>query len=228
MNETYHIGILLNGSRFTQVTQLRTFTFFTFTALHTTIQLRQGYNRNIQLLRQTFQRTRNGTYLFLTTTKRHTTCIHQLQVVDNNNPHSMLTHQTAGFCAKLKYRQRRSIIHIQRRIQKVTQFIVQLLPFIIRQLSTLDFLTWNFARIGYQTIYQLYVTHFKRKHSYRIAIIHRNILCHRKHERRLTHCRTGSNNNKVGSLPTGSHLIKFGKTTLQTTQTISTGSCNLN
>ena len=75
----------------------------------------------------------------------------------------------------------------------------------------------NFARIGDQTIHQLYVTHFKREHSYRITIIHRNILCHRKYECRLSHGRTGSNDNKVGSLPTGSHFVKFGKTALQTT-----------
>lgn len=41
VDEAHHIGILLDGSRFTQVTQLRTFPVDTFTALHTTVQLAQ-------------------------------------------------------------------------------------------------------------------------------------------------------------------------------------------
>jgi len=57
MDKAHHIGILLDGPGFTQVTQLRTLSVNTFTALHTTIQLTQGNNRNVQLLCQAFQRT---------------------------------------------------------------------------------------------------------------------------------------------------------------------------
>ena len=39
MDKAHHIGILLDGPGFTQVTQLRTLSVNTFTALHTTIQL---------------------------------------------------------------------------------------------------------------------------------------------------------------------------------------------
>ena len=55
MDESYHIGILLDGSGFTKVTQLRTLAFFSFTVFHTTIQLRQGNDRDIQLLGQPLQ-----------------------------------------------------------------------------------------------------------------------------------------------------------------------------
>ena len=42
MDKAHHIGILLDGPGFTQVTQLRTLSVNTFTALHTTIQLTQA------------------------------------------------------------------------------------------------------------------------------------------------------------------------------------------
>ena len=153
MDKAHHIGILLDGSRFTKVTQLRTFTINTFTTFHTTIQLRQCDDRNIQLFRQSFQRTGNGTNLFLTATKCHTARIHQLKVVNNNDSHSMFTYQTTRFRSKFKYRQRRSIIHVKRCIHQILQFIVQLLPLITSQLSALDLSTFNFADIGNQTVH---------------------------------------------------------------------------
>ena len=102
-----------------------------------------------------------------------------------------------------------SLIHIyvKRSIQQVTQFVIQLLPFIVRQLATLDFLTRNLAHVGYQTVHQLHVTHFKREQCYGIAEIHGNVFCHGKYERRFTHGRTGCNNDEVGLLPSGKRCI---------------------
>ena len=54
MNEQYHVGILLDGSRLTQVRQLRALTFQSLTALNTTVKLTERQDRNIQLLGQTF------------------------------------------------------------------------------------------------------------------------------------------------------------------------------
>ena len=140
----------------------------------------------------------------------------------------MLTHQTTRFGTKFKNRQRRGIVDIQRCVDQIFQLIIQLLPLICSELAALDFLTRNFTDIGNQTIYQLYITHFKREQRNRIPEIYRYILCHRKHECRFTHSRTGSDNNKVRVLPTGSHLVQLGITTLQATQTIGTGSSFLN
>ena len=140
----------------------------------------------------------------------------------------MLTHQTTRFGTKFKNRQRRGIVDIQRCVDQIFQLIIQLLPLICSELAALDFLTRNFTDIGNQTIYQLYITHFKREQRNRIPEIYRYILCHRKHKCRFTHSRTGSDNNKVRVLPTGSHLVQLGITTLQATQTIGTGSSFLN
>ena len=228
MDETYHIGILLDGSGFTKVAQLRALALFSFTILHTTVQLRQGDDRDIQLLGQSFQRAGNRTHLFLTAAERHTAGIHQLKVVDDNDPYPMLANQTTGFGTKLEYGKRRSIVHIQRRIQQVTQFIIQLLPFVVGKLSALNLLTRNFAHIGDKTVHQLHVTHFKGEQGDRVAEIHGDVLCHGKHERRFTHGRTGGYNDKVGVLPTGSHLVQLRKSALEAAQTVGTGGGFLN
>src|SRR5574344_771202 len=84
MNETNHVGILLNGSRFAQVAQLRPLAIGTVTAFNATVELAEGNDWNVQLLCKTFKRTGNGTHLLLTAIELHTTGIHQLQVVDEN------------------------------------------------------------------------------------------------------------------------------------------------
>ena len=132
----------------------------------------------------------------------------------------MFTYQTTRFRSKFKYRQRRSIIHVKRCIHQILQFIVQLLPLITCQLSALDLSTLNLADIRNQTVHQLNVTHFKREQRHRVPIIDSNILSHRKDKGGLTHRRTCSDNDKVGILPTGSHLVELCKTTLKTTQTV--------
>ena len=58
--EQYHVGILLDGSRLTQVTQLWALSFQSLTALNTTVQLTQCQDGNIQLLSQALERTRDG------------------------------------------------------------------------------------------------------------------------------------------------------------------------
>ena len=61
MNELHHIGILLYGTRFAEVRQLRTFRVETFrvavaTALDRTIELRECKNRNIKLFGKSLKR----------------------------------------------------------------------------------------------------------------------------------------------------------------------------
>ena len=112
MDKTYHIGILLDGTRLTQVAQLRTLAFLSFTIFYTTIQLRQGDDGDVQFLGQSLQRTRNGADLFLTATERHTAGIHQLQVVDDNELHPVLAHQSACLGTQFENGERRRVIHV--------------------------------------------------------------------------------------------------------------------
>ncbi|MNS59300.1 hypothetical protein D3C72_922550 [compost metagenome] len=77
INEHYHIGILLNRTRFPKVTQLRNLTFITGTRFYRTAQLRQGNDRDTQLLGQSFQLSRYFGDLLLTVTAI-TGTMHQL------------------------------------------------------------------------------------------------------------------------------------------------------
>ena len=140
----------------------------------------------------------------------------------------MLADQTAGFGAKFKDGKRRSVVHVKRCIQQVAQLIVQLLPFVVGKLSALNLLTRNLAHVGDETVHQLHVAHFKGEQGDGIAEIHRNVLCHGKHKCRFTHGRTGGDDDEVGILPAGSHLVQLRKSTLQTTQTVGTRGSFLN
>ena len=126
MDKTNHIGILLDGSGFTQVAQLRTLAVDTLTVLHPTVQLAQRNNRYVQFLGQPLERTRNGADLLLTAAERHSTGIHQLEIVYQDNLDPMLAHQTPGFRTQLENGQRRRIVHIKRGIIQLGDFIIQL------------------------------------------------------------------------------------------------------
>ena len=219
MDKANHIRILLDRSGFTKVGQLRTFSFSSLTAFHTTVQLRKCDNRDIQFLRQPFQRTGDGTYLLLTATETHTTCIHQLKVVDDNTSYPMFTYQTACLCTQLEHRKTRRIIHINRSIIQFLNLEVKLLPLIAFQASAFNLLTRYLTYIHDQTVYQLNVTHFKREQGNRHIMVHRHILRHRKYKRRLTHRRTGSDNDQVRILPPRSDLIQRIETGTRTAQT---------
>ena len=54
VDETNHIGILLNRTGLAQVAQLRRFTLYALTRFDTTVQLRERDNRDVQLFCQTF------------------------------------------------------------------------------------------------------------------------------------------------------------------------------
>ena len=67
VDKAYHIGILLNSSGFTEVTELGTFSVNTLTTFHTTVQLAQCDDGGCSVLWLTpFSERENGTDLFLT------------------------------------------------------------------------------------------------------------------------------------------------------------------
>ena len=74
--EANHIGVLLDCTRFTQVGQLRTLSFFSGTGFDATVQLRKGDNGDIQLFCQSFERSRYGTDFLLAAAEIHAAGIH--------------------------------------------------------------------------------------------------------------------------------------------------------
>ena len=83
VDECYNVGILLDSSRLSKVREL--WAFRTATILHITAQLRQCYDRHVQLLGNSLQRTRDKRHLLLTITSCLGCCSgHKLQIVYDN------------------------------------------------------------------------------------------------------------------------------------------------
>ena len=209
VDEQHHIGILLDGSRLTQVGQLRTFALQSLTTLNTTVQLRQRQDGNIQLLGQSLQRTRDDRHLLLTRREAHAVGIHQLQVVNHDNLHAMLANQTAGLGTQLENGETRGIVDVKRCTQQVVDALVQAVPLIRLQLTVQNLRTLNLTGIRDETVYQLHVRHFEREESHRHLVVGSNVLGHREGKRRLTHGRTTGNNHKVAGLPAAGDVVQL-------------------
>ena len=91
VDKAYDIRILLNSTRLTQVAQLRLLAVYSRSTFHGAAQLAQCNNGYIQLLCHGFQVARNHTNLLLAAAEVHPLCVHQLQVVDDDELHSVLT-----------------------------------------------------------------------------------------------------------------------------------------
>ena len=132
----------------------------------------------------------------------------------------MLSHQSTRLGAQFKHRQARRVVDIEWSAVEFTHTRIELLPLLLRELTTFDFLAFKFTDIGNQTVYQLKVRHFKRENCCRCIVVDSHVLSHRQHECRLTHSRTSRNNNEVGVLPTGGEFIKLMEACFQSAQAI--------
>ena len=200
MDEAHHIGILFDGTRLAEVGQLGTLSF-ALASLDTTVQLRQCDDRDVEFLGQSFQRTRNGRNFLFARTELHTSGRHQLQVVDHNDLHAMFAHQSAGFRTKFEYRQTRGVVHIDGGTLQLGDASGQFGPLIGGQPTALHLLARDFADVLQQSVHELKVTHFQTEHTDGDVVVHRHVLHHRKHQRRLAHGRTCGDDYQVGVLP---------------------------
>ena len=187
--------------------------------LYTTVQLREGDDRDVQLLRQSFERARDRADLLLTAAEVHTAGIHQLQIVDDDALNIMFPHQSTGFRTQLKNRKTWRIIHIDRGIIQFLDLEVELFPLIFLQATTLDLLARYLADIHDQTIHQLHIAHLQREECHRNLKVDRHVLRHREHESGLTHRRTRRDDHQVGVLPTRGDLIQSIKPTAKAAHT---------
>ena len=88
------------------------------------------------------------------------------------------------------------------------------------ELPAFDFLSGNFAGVDYQAIYKLYVRHFEREDGHRRVVIDCHVFGHRKDKCRLSHGRTGCDDDEVGVLPARCHFVEVGKSRLQAAQSV--------
>ena len=138
----------------------------------------------------------------------------------------MLTYQTTRLGTQLKDGEAWSIVNVQRCTQQVVDTLIQTVPLVRLQLSVQNLRALNLTGIRYQTVHQLHVRHFKREERHRHLVVGSNILSHREGKRRLTHCRTTGNDDKVRWLPTTGDIVQFMITRRHTRQAVLIG-CSL-
>ena len=84
VDEADHIGILLDGTGFAEVGELRTLALGALTGFDATVQLREGDNRDVKLLCQALQRAGDGADLLFAAAEIHAAGVHELEVVDDD------------------------------------------------------------------------------------------------------------------------------------------------
>ena len=216
MYETYYVRVLFYRTRFAEVRKLGAFVFVA-AVFELSVQLRQRYDWNVQLLGELFEASRYCTYFLLARTQLYAGC-HQLQIVDDDDLHLMLAHKTPRFGAQFHYRKSRRIVHIHGQTLKSAHARGQLAPVGCREVTALDFFARQLAGGGYKTVDKLKIAHLKREHG-NWVVMKRYIESHRQHERRLTHSRARRDDNEVGVLPARSDLVELPEAGAETTQT---------
>ena len=175
---------------------------------------------DIQLFGQSLERTRDGAHLFLTASERHSARIHQLKVVDDDDSHPMLTHQTAGLCTQFEHRERRRVVHIERRVVKFLNLIVEAAPIrkaqAARSLSCRPESHTRSQSDGSPTAR----CSFRARTRQRRLAVYRHVFGHRKDKGSFSHRRTRRDDDQVGVLPARSHLVELVESACQTAQTV--------
>ena len=82
-------------------------------------------------------------------------------------------------------------------------------PFVGSQLSASELLAAQFADVNHEALHELLVAHFQAEHGARNLVIDSHSLYHGEHECRLTHRRTGSDDDEVAVLPSVSDAVEF-------------------
>ena len=217
VNEAHDVGVLLDGSRLAEVAELRT---LVVALLGGAVELRQGYDGNIQFLGQLLERARNGAHLLLAAAKLEAGGVHQLQVVDDDDLHVVFAHEAAGLGAQLEYRQRRGVVDVERCGIQVFDASHQLVPLKLRQLTALDFLALDFAHVAYEAVHELEVRHLEREYGHWLVEVYGHVFGHRQHKSRLTHCGARGDDDEVAVLPARRDFVEVVKTCLQAAEAV--------
>ena len=224
MDKAHDICILLDTSRITQVTQQRALLVKSLTLLTFTVELGKSDNRNVEVLGQSLQRLAHSSHLLLSAVEIRTAGRHELQVVNHDHLHVMLTDQTPGLGTQFEDAQTARIIQIDRRIIHGLHPGIQLCPLIGFELSVPQFLTTYLAHITHETPHELCVRHFQREHGDGLAHVDGHLLHHAQYKSRLTHGRTCGDDDQVTVLPAARHLVDTLKSAAQSAETICTRS----
>ena len=209
VDEEHHVGILLDGSRLTQVAELRTLSFESLARLNATVKLAERENGNVEFLGKSLQRSGYCRYLLLSAAEAHTVGVHQLQIVNHNQFHTMFSHQSACLCAQLKHRESGSVVNIERCSNERVDTLVEAVPFVGFKLSVENLASLNFTAVGDESVDELDVAHLKREEGCGYTIVGNDVFCHGEGKRGLSHGRSACNDDEVGRLPTAGDVVEL-------------------
>ena len=113
VNEYHHVGVLLDGTGLSKVAELRLSTA-PGPLDRVTGQLRQGYDRDIQLLGRSFQGPGNCGDFLLTHSPQFGRSLHQLKVIDYHETDTLGLDQPLDLGPELHKRDARCVIYVQR------------------------------------------------------------------------------------------------------------------
>ena len=177
--------------------------------LHAAVELRERDDWDVKLLGELLERTRNHTHLLLARAEFHARGVHKLQVVEDDNLHLVLAHETASLGAEFENREARSVVDKERRAVERRDACGELRPFGVGEATATNLLALEFAHITDKAVNELQLAHFEREHSHGSIVIHSHILSHGEHKRSFTHSGARGNNNEVARLPTRSDFVQI-------------------
>ena len=205
VDESYDVGVLLDGARLAQVRKLGTLR--TAAHLRGAAQLRQGDDRHVELLGDGLERTRYESHLLLAVALRILVAGHELEVVDDDDLDVVMDLQTPRLGAELEDRKSRRIVDEQRCGAQRLGSRFKMAPLLGRETARLDIIAAQ-SRLGDdQTHHQLHGRHFEREESHAGLVVDGHVAGHGEHESRLTHRRTGRDDDQVRKLPAERHAV---------------------
>jgi len=175
-DEPDQIGILLDGSRFTQVAEL--WTVIALSRLHGAAQLREDHHRHVQFLGQEFHAPRKGAD-FLVAILIAAAAAHQLKVIDNYQPDiSALRPQAPQLGVHVHEMDAGHVVDVQGRLGEFMQGVVELAPLVLGEISGTEPLAVDARRRAQHAGEQRFLGHFEREDRHRLFQLQRHVLRH--------------------------------------------------
>ena len=206
VNEHDDVGILLDGTRLSQVAHHGA---FVGALLYTSVELRQGNHRALQLTGQHLQTPRNFTQFSGPVFAVVGCATHQLEVVHHNQAQlSALARQATRVGAKFTGGEARTFVNVKRNIAQFLNGFRQPWPFFIGQFASAQMPLVNAANRADDTYSKLRRTHLHREDGHRQAFIQSHMFCNIDGQCGLAHGRACCKNDQIPRLQASGHAVQ--------------------
>ena len=122
----------------------------------------------------------------------------------------MLADEAAGFGAELEDGEGGGVVEVEGLAVDVFDAAVELCPLVVGEVAVADFLTFDFADVGDETVHELNFRHFKREEGEGDGLLDGDVAGHGEGEGGFSHRGACGEDDEVGVLPSGGHLVEVG------------------